>query len=88
MEPRPNELRHAKPVYGLLSNNKVSICLCIRTFRKRSWCFVDLHILTHTSNAKCFRNVTLNDIRGLAIIIAPTRGHGRLSLNQVMIKRE
>ena len=30
MEPRPNELRHTKPVYGLLSTNKVSICLYIR----------------------------------------------------------
>ena len=45
-------------------------------------------ILTHTSNAKCFRNVTLINIRGLAEIIVQVRGHGRHPLNQVMIKRE
>ena len=44
------------------------------------------NILTHTSNAKRFRNVTLIDIRGLAVIIVPFRGYGRLSPNQVMIK--
>ena len=32
-------------------------------------------ILTHTSNAKCFRNVTLINIRGLAEIIVPVRGY-------------
>ena len=58
--------------------------------------FTDLHkhyplvpyILTHTSNAKCFRKVALLNIRGLAEIIELVRGYGRLSPNQVMIKRE
>ena len=27
---------------------------------------LEVHILTHTSNAKCFRNATLINIRGLA----------------------
>ena len=36
-----------------------------------------LYILTHTSNAKCFRNVTLINIRGLAEIIVPARGYSR-----------
>ena len=53
--------------------------------------FLALHpmesILTHTSNAKCFRNVTLINIGGLAVIIVPFRGYGRHSLKQVMIKR-
>ena len=40
-----------------------------------------IYILTHTSNAKCFRNVTLI-IRGLAEIIVPVRGYGRNSRNQ------
>ena len=44
--------------------------------------------LTHTSNAKCFRNVTLIKTRGLAVISVPFRGYGRLSPNQVIIKRE
>ena len=35
-----------------------------------------------------FQNVTLNNIRGLAVIIVPFRCYGRLSPNQVMIKRE
>ena len=43
------------------------------------------NILTHTSNAKCFRNVTLINIRGLAEIIVPARGYGRHSPSQVMI---
>ena len=47
-----------------------------------------LYILTHTSNAKCFRNLTLINIRGLAEIIVPFRGYGRYSPNQVMIKKE
>ena len=34
-------------------------------------------ILIHTSNAKCFRNVSLINIRGLADIIVPVRGYGR-----------
>ena len=46
------------------------------------------YILTHTYKAKCFRNVTLINIRGLAVIIVPFRGYCRLSPNQVMIKRE
>ena len=46
------------------------------------------NILTHISNAKCFRNVTLIKIRGIAEIIVPVRGYGRHSPNQVMIKRE
>ena len=50
------------------------------------WLF--LHILPHTSNAKCFRNVTLINIRGLAEIIVPVRGYDRHLPNQVMIKRE
>ena len=45
-------------------------------------------ILTHTSNAKCFRDVTLIHIGGFAEIIVPARGYGRHSPNQVMIKRE
>ena len=45
-------------------------------------------ILPHTSNAKCFRNVTLINIRGLAEIIVPFMGYGRHSPNQVMIKSE
>ena len=48
----------------------------------------DRNILTHTSNAKCFRNVTLINIRGLAEIIVSVRGYGRHSPKQVMIKRE
>ena len=47
-----------------------------------------LYILTHTSNAKFFRNVTLINIQGIAEIIVPFRGYGRNSPNQVMIKRE
>ena len=46
------------------------------------------NILTHTSNAKCFRNVTKINIRGLALIIVPFRGYDRLSPNQLMIQRE
>ena len=46
------------------------------------------NILTHTSNAKCFRNVTLINMRGLAKNIVPVRGYGRHSPNQAMIKRE
>ena len=38
-----------------------------------------ISILTHTSNAKCFRNVTLINIWGLVVIIVPFRGYGRLS---------
>ena len=45
-------------------------------------------ILTHTANAKCFRNVTLINIRGLVVIIVPFRGYGRISSNQVVNKRE
>ena len=45
-------------------------------------------ILTHTSNAKCFRDVTLINIGGFAEIIVLARGYGRHSPNQVMIKRE
>ena len=37
---------------------------------------------------KCFRNVTLINIRGLAEIIVPIRAYGRHSPKQVMIKRE
>ena len=43
------------------------------------------YILTHISNAKCFRNVTLINKRGLAVIIVPFRGYGRLSPNHVMV---
>ena len=50
--------------------------------------FSNYYILTHTSNAKCFINVTLINIRGLAEIIVPVRGYGRHSPKQVMIKRE
>ena len=45
-----------------------------------------ISILTHTSNAKCFRNVTLINIRGLTEIIVPVRDYDRHSPNQVMIK--
>ena len=48
----------------------------------------DSHILTHTSNAKYFRNVTLINTRGLAEIIVPFTGYGRHSPNQVMIEME
>ena len=44
------------------------------------------YILTHTSNAKCFGNVTLINIRGLAEIIVPVRGYGRHSPNQVITR--
>ena len=37
---------------------------------------------------KCFRNVTLINIRGLAEIIVQIRAYGRHSPKQVMIKRE
>ena len=46
------------------------------------------HILTHTFNAKCFRNITLIYIRGLAEIIVPFKVYGRHSPNQVMLNRE
>ena len=49
---------------------------------------VSLCILTHASNAKCFRNVTLINIRGLAVITVPFRGYDRNSPNWVVIKRE
>ena len=45
-------------------------------------------ILTNTSNTIFFRSITLINIRGLVEIIAPFRGHGRNSPNQVMLKRE
>ena len=51
-------------------------------------CDIIYNILTHTSNAKFIRNVTLINIRGPAEIIVPFRGYGRRSPNQVMIKRE
>ena len=44
-------------------------------------------MLTHNSNAKCFRNVTLINTQGLAEIFVPFMGYGRHSSNQVMIKR-
>ena len=47
-----------------------------------------VYTVTHTSNTKCFRNVTLINKRLLAEIIVPIRGYGRHTLNQVMIKRE
>ena len=47
-----------------------------------------LYILTLTSNAKCFRNETLINFRGIAEIIVPVRGYGRHSSKQVMIKME
>ena len=49
---------------------------------------LSLTILTHTSNAKCFRNVALINIRDLAEFIVLVRGYGRHSPNQVLIKRE
>ena len=49
---------------------------------------VYFYILTHTSNAKCFRNVTLINIRGLAKIIVPVRRFDSHSPKQVMIKRD
>ena len=48
----------------------------------------DIEDTTHTSNAKCFRNVTLINIRGFLVIIVPVIGYGRLSPNQAVIKRE
>ena len=59
-------------------------CICVKSLFKRAC----VPILTHTSNAKCFRNVTLIKKRGLAEIIVPFRGQGRHSPKQVMIKRE
>ena len=54
-----------------------------------NYCVGVLHyIVTHTSNAKCFRNVTLINIRGLAEIIVLVKGYGRHSHKQVLIKRE
>ena len=47
-----------------------------------------INILTHSSNAKCFRNATFINIRGLAKIVLSFRGYGRHSPNKVMIKRE
>ena len=46
------------------------------------------NILTHTSNAKCFRNVTLITIRVLAEIIVPVSGYDRHSPKQVMNEKE
>ena len=46
------------------------------------------YILTHTTNAKCYSNVILIDIRDLAEIIASFMGYGRHSPHPVMIKRE
>ena len=57
------------------------------TLVKIQYCWKS-HILTHTFNAKCFRNVTLINIRGFAEIIVPVRGYGRHLPNEVMIKRE
>ena len=45
-------------------------------------------ILTHTSNAKCFRNIIFITIGGIVEIIVPFNGYGRHSPNHVMIKRE
>ena len=39
-------------------------------------------ILTHTSNAKCFRRIILINKQGLAEIIVSFRGYGRHSPNQ------
>ena len=50
--------------------------------------YLYLYILTHTSNAKCFRRIILINKRGLAEIIIPFRGYGRHSSRQVMIKRK
>ena len=52
------------------------------------WKTENRYILTHTSNAKCFMNVTLINIRDIAVFMVPFRGYGRLSRNQVMIKSE
>ena len=46
---------------------------------------IPVYILTHTSNAKCFRNATLINIRGIAEIIVPFSGYGRHSSNQGMV---
>ena len=47
------------------------------------FCYIEAHtrkIYTdHTSNAKCFRKLTLINVRGLAEIIVPFRGYGRHS---------
>ena len=45
--------------------------------------WMELYILTHTSNAKCFRNVTLINIQCFAEIIVPARGYDSHSPNQV-----
>ena len=71
------------PVGFLLLRNSV-----LFTVESLSLLYLLFSILAHSSNAKCFRNVTLIDVRGLAEIILPVRGYGRHSPNQVMIKRE
>ena len=46
------------------------------------------YILTHTSNTKCFRNVTLINIRGLVEIIVRSCVMAGIHQFRVMIKRE
>ena len=70
----------------------VDVFLILESFSdillKRIKCIIFHNILTHTSNSKCFRNVTLINIRGFAEIIVPARGYGRHSPHQVMVKWE
>ena len=73
-------------IHGLKDSD--SNIIIILEHENRSVLWSGRYILSHTSNAKCFRNVTLINIRGLAVIIVPFRGYGRLSLNQVLLKRE
>ena len=70
---------------GLIGKNLNVVLLHITLSAKK---YRLTYILTHTSNAKLFGNVTLIYIRGLGEIIIPFRGHGRHSLNQAMIQRE
>ena len=64
------------------------IRFCTACEDKKQWSQTNAHILTHTSNAKCFRNVTLINKQDLAEINVPVRGYGRHSPNQVMNKWE
>ena len=58
--------------------NNIIMPKCLDPEQNRLSLVPDLgpNILTHTSNAKCFRNVTLINIRGFAEIIVPARGYG------------
>ena len=80
--------RVTKPLCEIL---KTKTCIPFEvqyTSNEPQWKTENRYILTHTSNAKCFMNVTLINIRDIAVFMVPFRGYGRLSRNQVMIKNE